>query len=62
LGTYEGAIQSACFFWESNNINSLADSHDIKQITKIINGGDLGYDDRLNRYNEAYNILFYGNM
>ena len=62
LGTYEGAIQSACFFWESNNINSLADSHDIKQITKIINGGDLGYDDRLNRYNESYNILFYGNM
>jgi putative chitinase len=62
LGTYEGAIQSACFFWESNNINSLADSHDIKQITKIINGGELGLEDRMNRYNEAYNILFYGNM
>jgi putative chitinase len=62
LGTYEGAVQSACFFWENNNLNALADSQDIKQITRVINGGELGYEDRMNRYKEAYNILFYGNM
>lgn len=62
LGTYEGAVQSACFFWENNNLNILADSQDIKQITKVINGGELGLEDRMNRYKESYNILFYGNM
>jgi putative chitinase len=62
LGTYEGAVQSACFFWENNNLNTLADSQDIKQITRVINGGELGLQDRMNRYDEAYNILFYGNM
>jgi len=62
LKTYEGAIQSACFFWENNNLNDWADKGDVKRMTKIINGGDLGYDDRLNRYTEAYNILFYGSM
>jgi len=62
LGTYECAVQSACFFWENNNLNTLADSQDIKQITRVINGGELGLEDRMNRYKEAYNILFYGNM
>jgi len=62
LGTYEGAVQSACFFWENKNLNTLADSQDIKQITRVINGGELGLQDRMNRYDEAYNILFYGNM
>jgi len=62
LGTYECAVQSACFFWENNNLNTLADSQDIKQITRVINGGELGLQDRMNRYDEAYNILFYGNM
>jgi len=62
LGTYEGAVQSACFFWENNNINEWADKRDNKRITKIINGGDLGLEDRMKRYDEAYNILFYGNM
>jgi len=62
LGTYEGAVQSACFFWENNNLNDWADKRDISKITKIINGGDLGSEDRMKRYDEAYNILFYGNM
>jgi putative chitinase len=57
FGTYEGAVQSACFFWENNNLNDWADRGDVKRMTKIINGGDLGYDDRLNRYIEACNIL-----
>jgi putative chitinase len=57
LGTYEGAVQSACFFWENNNLNTLADSQDVKKITRVINGGELGLEDRMNRYTEAYNIL-----
>jgi len=57
LQTFEGAIQSACWFWENNNLNACADSNDIVKMTKIINGGTLGLDDRTARYNHALQIL-----
>jgi putative chitinase len=34
LGTFEGAVQSACWFWESNNLNQWADKGDILTMTK----------------------------
>jgi putative chitinase len=57
LQTFEGAIQSACWFWESNNLNQFADSGDITTMTKRINGGTLGLEDRMNHYNKALQIL-----
>jgi len=57
LQTFEGAIQSACWFWENNNLNACADAGDIVRMTKIINGGTLGLDDRTTRYNHALQIL-----
>jgi putative chitinase len=57
LQTFEGAIQSACWFWESNNLNQFADSGDIKTMTKRINGGTLGLEDRMMHYNKALQIL-----
>jgi putative chitinase len=57
LQTFEGAIQSACWFWESNNLNQFADSGDITTMTKRINGGTLGLDDRLAKYQHAMQIL-----
>ena len=57
LQTFEGAVQSACWFWESNNLNADADREDILTITKKINGGTLGLDDRTKRYNQAKQIL-----
>lgn len=57
LATFEGAAQSACWFWESNNLNSWADQGDITKITKIINGGTIGLEDRIARYNYALSIL-----
>lgn len=57
LATFEGAAQSACWFWESNNLNQFADSGDILTITKRINGGTLGLDDRTARYNHALQIM-----
>jgi putative chitinase len=57
LQTFEGAIQSACWFWENNNLNACADAGDIVKMTKIINGGTLGLDDRTARYNHALQIL-----
>ena len=50
LGTYEGAIQSACFFWEDRKLNTLADSGDIDSISRKINGGDTAIVERRTRY------------
>jgi len=41
------ASRSAGWFWFSHNLNELADRGDIKAITKRINGGLNGYQDRL---------------
>jgi len=57
LATFEGAAQSACWFWEANNLNAVADAGDIVTMTKKINGGTLGLDDRTARYNHALQIM-----
>jgi putative chitinase len=57
LETFEGAAQSACWFWENNNLNSLADRGDILAMTKKINGGTIGLSDRIQHYNHALHVL-----
>jgi len=57
LGTFEGAIQSACWFWETNNLNDLADKGDMLTMTKKINGGTLGLEDRNNHFHHAIQVL-----
>jgi putative chitinase len=57
LQTFEGAIQSACWFWTTNNLNQYADSGDIETLTRRINGGVIGLDDRKARYAQAVQVL-----
>ncbi|CAB4133614.1 COG3179 Predicted chitinase [uncultured Caudovirales phage] len=57
LETFEGAAQSACWFWETNNLNKWADAGDIEKMTKIINGGTIGLEDRKKHYQHALHIL-----
>lgn len=57
LQTFEGAVQSACWFWEQNNLNAIADKGDIVTLSKRINGGTIGMDDRIMKYNKALKIL-----
>ena len=57
LGTFEGAAQSACWFWETNNLNQYADSGDILTMTKRINGGTIGLEDRKKHYEHALHVL-----
>jgi putative chitinase len=57
LQSFEGAAQSACWFWESNNLNRFADTGDIKAMTKVINGGYIGLDDRIKHYDHALSVL-----
>lgn len=46
VSTPEYAVLSAIWFWNKNDLNRYADAHDVKGITKRINGGLNGYDDR----------------
>ncbi len=55
--TFEGAVQSACWFWETNNLNRWADTGDIKELTRRINGGFIGLEDRIKHYNHALHVL-----
>ena len=57
LETFEGAIQSGCFFWEQNKLNQWADAGDILTLTKRINGGTIGLEDRIKHYNHALHVL-----
>ena len=57
LQTFEGAVQSACFFWEQNKLNQWADAGDILTLTKRINGGTIGLEDRIKHYNHALHIF-----
>ena len=57
LETFEGAAQSACWFWETNKLNALADSGDFVGLTKRINGGTIGLKDREHHYEVALAML-----
>lgn len=57
LETFEGAAQSACWFWETNNLNRFADVEDIKELTRAINGGYIGLADRIKHYEHAKEVL-----
>jgi putative chitinase len=57
MGTFEGAAQSACWFWETNNLNKWADQGDIETLTRKINGGTIGIEDRKKHYAHALHVL-----
>jgi len=51
------ALMSAIWFWNKNGLNKEADAGDIKTMTKKINGGYIGLEDRIKHYNEAIHLL-----
>lgn len=55
--TKQGAIESACWFWKTNNINKYCDNDDIVGMTKRINGGTIGLKDRKFHYAHALEVL-----
>lgn len=57
LSTFEGAVHSACWYWKTANLNKEADSGDIKTMTRKINGGYIGLEDRIKHYRHAIKIL-----
>lgn len=53
------AARSAAWFWNANQCNSFADKGDIQGLTRRINGGLIGFDDRKKRYDavmQSFNL------
>jgi len=57
VATPAGAIESACWFWKTNKLEKYADADDNLGLTKKINGGTIGLEDRDKRYKDAKAIL-----
>lgn len=57
LETPSGAVSSAGWFWDNNNLNSLCDKDDFVTLTKRINGGIIGLEDRQQHYHTALDLL-----
>ena len=51
------AALSAGWFWNRKQLNDLADSGDYKEMTKRINGGLIGYEDRVAKIEFAKKVL-----
>jgi putative chitinase len=57
VATPKGAFESACWFWATNKLEKFADADDNLGLTKKINGGTIGLEDRNKRYAACKAIL-----
>lgn len=57
METKRGAMESALWYWKTNNLNRFADADDIQGMSKAVNGGVNGMSDRVLRYSRNKNIL-----
>ena len=51
------SLLAAVWFWQKNKLNALADTGDIKTMTKRINGGFIGLEDRIKHYEHALHVF-----
>jgi putative chitinase len=58
--TIEGAFKTALWFWNSNGLNAFADKEDLVGMTKKINGGTKGLEERKEFYHRAVKVLSEG--
>ena len=57
VSTPKYAALSAGWFWDKNKLNKFADANDMTGLTKKINGGTHGLDDRVARTQAAIDVL-----
>ena len=51
------AVLSACWFWNKNRLNAIADTKDVERCTRVINGGLVGLDHRKKLYSNIIKVL-----
>ncbi|MEM8553334.1 MAG: peptidoglycan-binding protein [Pseudomonadota bacterium] len=51
------SLRIACEYWKSRNINKLSDADDLVAVTRAVNGGTNGLDDRIKYYRRAKTAL-----
>ena len=51
------ATLSACWFWHKNGLNAICDKGDIVLLSKRINGGTIGLEDRIKHYEHALHVM-----
>lgn len=51
------ATLSACWFWHKNQLNPICDKGDIVLLSKKINGGTIGLEDRIAHWNAALDLF-----
>lgn len=51
------AARSAGWFWKTNSLSSFADAGDIRGMTRKINGGFIGLEDRQKRYDKVLEVI-----
>jgi putative chitinase len=61
VATPKYGLLSAGWFWSQNKLNAIADTGAVKEvvaaITKRVNGGTIGLDDRWNHFQQVYGLL-----
>jgi putative chitinase len=57
VATPKYAALTAGWFWDTHKVNMPADAGDNARVTKIINGGLIGLDDRVAHTNQALSVM-----
>jgi putative chitinase len=57
VATPKFAALTAGWFWSTHNCNPPADALDYTKVTKIINGGTIGLDDRIKHVQQALAVI-----
>jgi putative chitinase len=57
VATPKYAAMTAGWFWNTHKLNQYADNRDFLMMTKKINGGTIGLDDRIRHINHALDVL-----
>ena len=57
VSTPKYAVLTAGFFWDTHKLNQYADTQDYKTMTKKINGGFIGLEDRIKHITHALQVL-----
>ena len=57
METLDGALESAMWFWKTHGLNEICDRDDIVAMTKRVNGGTIGLDERRAHYEKAKQLL-----